>query len=237
MRGAFHLGKWYFDCVSPRGDCVIAYRARLRYGAVKLAYASLITRAHDDERSQSRSTLRSTPLPRTSAGAVSWAAPSIGLAATFRGTLADVERVLYETDQGRVMYACVLSRATADVHVGNRQPITGDGYVEHVSITVAPWSLPIDELRWGRFIGRTSSLMWIDWRGQHRRGFDDRARARAARRGGRRNRAVGSSRRHSELVSRPDPPFGRTQVARARRSAPPSRRRGPRLGDPRGRPT
>ncbi len=34
-------------------------------------------------------------------------------------------------------------------------------------MTVLPWEMPIDELRWGRWMSddATVSLVWIDWRG------------------------------------------------------------------------
>jgi hypothetical protein len=32
-------------------------------------------------------------------------------------------------------------------------------------MTVAPWRLPIRELRWGRFLTASDALVWIRWRG------------------------------------------------------------------------
>ncbi len=34
-------------------------------------------------------------------------------------------------------------------------------------MTIAPWSLPIRELRWGRAISDVASIVWIEWRGEH----------------------------------------------------------------------
>ena len=34
-------------------------------------------------------------------------------------------------------------------------------------MTLAPWKLPIQELRWGRFLSDSDSLVWIDWKGSH----------------------------------------------------------------------
>jgi hypothetical protein len=41
--------------------------------------------------------------------------------------------------------------------------------VEHLRLSLAPWRLPIHQLRWGRFINATDALVWIDWRGPHNR--------------------------------------------------------------------
>ena len=40
---AFELSKWYADCTSEEGDAVIIYHAELRWRAVTLYYASLLT--------------------------------------------------------------------------------------------------------------------------------------------------------------------------------------------------
>lgn len=34
-------------------------------------------------------------------------------------------------------------------------------------MTLAPWKLPIQELRWGRFLSDSDSLVWIDWKGSY----------------------------------------------------------------------
>jgi hypothetical protein len=39
------------------------------------------------------------------------------------------------------------------------------GYAEVLETDIPPWQLPINELRWGRAIGASSSVVWIDWRG------------------------------------------------------------------------
>jgi hypothetical protein len=41
--------------------------------------------------------------------------------------------------------------------------------VECLDLTIRPWSLPIDELRWGRLLTDTASAVWIDWRGREPR--------------------------------------------------------------------
>ena len=41
--------------------------------------------------------------------------------------------------------------------------LRGLGYAEHLSMTIPPWRLPIDTLRWGRFLSPERSVVWIDW--------------------------------------------------------------------------
>jgi hypothetical protein len=45
--------------------------------------------------------------------------------------------------------------------------LSGLGYAERLTLDLAPWRLPITELRWGRWIAADGgrSMVWIDWRG------------------------------------------------------------------------
>ncbi len=47
------------------------------------------------------------------------------------------------------------------------ETVHGIGYAEFLEMTIPPWKLPIDELRWGRFVSPTDSVVWIDWKGAH----------------------------------------------------------------------
>ena len=62
---------------------------------------------------------------------------------------------------------CVMPAADAVFRFDDGTEIRGLGYAEVMEVHVAPWRLPIDELRWGRFVGPKASAVWIDWRGSH----------------------------------------------------------------------
>jgi hypothetical protein len=62
-----------------------------------------------------------------------------------------------------------MPRARAEVSLADGSSVRGLGYAEHLTVTLAPWLLPIDELRWGRFLADDAALVWIDWRGPHTR--------------------------------------------------------------------
>jgi hypothetical protein len=46
------------------------------------------------------------------------------------------------------------------------QVYKGFGYAETLSLSIKPWNLPIDELRWGRFFSDTCTVIWINWKGK-----------------------------------------------------------------------
>ncbi len=152
MPPTFHLSKWYMDGVSGEGEVFVAYQARLRWGAVRLHYASVLDGC---------SSLRETPEPVWRGGALMWQAPALGVAAAWRALDPPVRELLLD---GACDWHCVVPRGRAEAHVGDRH-IVGLGYAEHLTVCVPPWRLPIEELRWGRFLSEADGEVWIEWSG------------------------------------------------------------------------
>jgi hypothetical protein len=174
--GAFQLTKWYLDCVADDGEVFIGYIARLGYGALSIAYASTL-RCAPPAPPEARSSLRGGsvsagspvggPSPELDGGAITWSCPALGVAGRWRGCAPPVERTILSTAGGGVVWRCVAPLAEAEISLPGGRQLRGLGYVERLTLTLAPWSMPIDELRWGRFLARDTSLIWIDWRGPH----------------------------------------------------------------------
>lgn len=45
----------------------------------------------------------------------------------------------------------------------------GKGYAEQLIMTVPAWKIPMDELRWGRFVSDENSMVWIELRKDERK--------------------------------------------------------------------
>lgn len=159
----FRLHKWYLDCVDARGDVVIVYAATLRWGVVRLTYSAVLGQLGG--RAIAATHMRRS-MPPTLAGDGIWLADDrLGVAGQWRGPRGMAERTLWQSPHGNVRWHCHLPQA--DVRLSYRgHQLRGTGYVEHLALDVAPWRLPIDELRWGRFHAGTRSLVWIEWRGR-----------------------------------------------------------------------
>ncbi len=54
------------------------------------------------------------------------------------------------------------------MQVGNHS-LEGLGYVERLDVSIKPWQLPFDDLRWGRFLSPTDVVIWIKWSGSTER--------------------------------------------------------------------
>ncbi|MDH3452554.1 MAG: hypothetical protein OEN20_09040 [Gammaproteobacteria bacterium] len=159
----FQLHKWYFDCVTDAGDVAILYRAGVRYGALRLHYGASLYKPAFGEPFH-RATLRPGNQAVTLGGVVEWRCPRLDLSGTWSGRSPGYERTLLDSREGLIHWHCVCPSGDAKVHIGDYQ-LHGSGYVEHLTLTVKPWRLPFDELRWGRWVGHVDSLLWIEWRG------------------------------------------------------------------------
>lgn len=172
----FRLSKWYLDVIGDDGALAIAYVARLGYGALSIDYASLLS-ADASGKVDTRTSLRRANDPVFDGARFAWAAPALSLAAQGIARAPSVAATLLESDAGSVVWTCHAPAADVLVTVDGRE-LRGLGYFEHVELTVPPWKLPLQELRWGRAISANDSVVWIDWR------EDGSSRARlAARRG------------------------------------------------------
>lgn len=162
MAGAFLLRKWYLDCVTDRGDTWIGYHAELRRGLLRLNYAASILNGVATDRVQ----IAGTRAPEASGDSIDWPAPRLGVSASFRRLHAPFSRLIFEDRSGAVWWNCVAPLMEGTVRL-RHEVLGGRGYAECLEMTIAPWELPIDELRWGRFCGLSESLTWIEWRDRH----------------------------------------------------------------------
>jgi hypothetical protein len=163
LAAPFHLTKWYLDCIGENRQVLIAYWAELRWRRLAGHYASAMF--FSDGRCSEHSSVRTVPAPRISGGNLQWSCDALGIRGEWRSLgLSPHPRVLFRNGCRILEWKCVQPLAEAKVRCGTRL-IGGYGYAECITLTLAPWELPIQELRWGRahFPGR--SAVWIDWTG------------------------------------------------------------------------
>ena len=152
------------DCVSEEGDVFIAYAASLRWKGLKINYSSTLRRQHDAQTEASTS-LKRFSAPEVSGDSIHWSSQALGVEAKWTALAQPIERTIFESDAGLVEWRCLHPKATAEVSTRDRRQLKGLGYVEHLTMSIPVWRLPIDELRWGRFLSDEDALVWIDWRG------------------------------------------------------------------------
>lgn len=152
--------------MSNAGDVFIGYAAALRWRSLVIHYSSILQQLNG-EATKVKTSLHKISAPTISGTSLCWVSPHLGVEGNWQATAAPLERTLFESDIGSIEWHCLQPCSRVEICVGDQQPINGLGYVEHISISIPPWRLPIDELRWGRFLSETDALVWIDWRGLH----------------------------------------------------------------------
>lgn len=159
---SFKLSKWYLDCVTLTGDTLIAYSGTARWGKLRLHYSSTLETA--DERIVERYSLRPPLNPVVTDSIVSWQSKTLKISGSWEKLSPGVNETIYRESDGVIEWDCRMPLARAKI--GDRQ---GLGYVENLTMTIPPWKLPIQTLRWGRFTSPTDWLTWIDWEGDYSR--------------------------------------------------------------------
>lgn len=160
----FHLGKWYLDLVTPDGTAVICYAARLRWGPLRLRYASILV-APPRAETEEAATVRRVERPGIDRDILRWRSGPLDVQGEWRRRRPAIRETLQRDGAGAVRWSCRMPLADAEVQWGGRR-FAGLGYVESLGLTIPPTQLPFRTLRWGRHLSRDHCLIWIDWTGE-----------------------------------------------------------------------
>ncbi len=156
-----HLEKYYVDVVSADGSGCIGYAARFGGLAATVA-ATLRWDGELGNAARQQRTLRGR-LPAEVDDGLNWECASLKISGYWSAAEpTDQEHVLWSDARGAVRWRVLASRAQVNGHI-HGHPFSGRGYAEKLTVTVAPWHLPLDALRWGRFVSPDHSAVWIEW--------------------------------------------------------------------------
>lgn len=164
--GNFSLTKWYLDVVAQDGSVAISYWADIRWKSVRHSFCGLLLRPADGDASPWRFIARRVAPPRRDALGVRWEANPLELSAEFARREPSFDHRLLENTEGTIDWHCEVPRADVRIRIGNTV-LEGTGYAERLELTLLPWRIPADDIRWGRFLAADTSIVWIDWRGSH----------------------------------------------------------------------
>ena len=162
------LSKWYMDCVAGDGTVFMGYSGTVRWRSLSLGYASIMTYPNDPG-SPARFSLRDNPPPQNEGGTLLWNVPRFGLEGIWRSVVPPVHLDMLRTEIGSIGWHCTQPMAAAEVAIGPIRHFKGYGYAENLLVSIKPWQIPINVLRWGRFISDKDSVVWIDWKGSEPR--------------------------------------------------------------------
>jgi hypothetical protein len=160
----FSLFKWYLDCVTDEGEAFVGYSASLRWKVLSLEYSSILIRRSKGE-ILAKSTLHGGRYPEVTGDSVRWDCPSLKLKGEWKARQQPISHTVFGSSDIPLNWWCLQPHAVAEISVGDIGTFRGFGYVDYLNLPDQPWKLPLDELRWGRYLSETDSIIWMDFKG------------------------------------------------------------------------
>lgn len=157
----FELEKWYFDITNDSGEVFIGYAANLKWGKISFGYNGYLLKTIKNQVT-SNSSFGKYLEPHHTISTVAWKT-AFGNG-TWNVKKYRIVETLLHSGAGNIEWDCISPNSLATFEMGGK-PISGNGYVEKIKMTLPPWKLPIRQLIWGRYLSEKQSIIWIEWKG------------------------------------------------------------------------
>ncbi len=152
------------DCVDQSGNCFILYSATVKLLLFKINYAAFIFSDAFNIVTE-RSSLHKGVVTSHNQQ-LTYFNKYLKINGSWEKAENPVEALLYNNANGIVNWNCHHPLSISHIHYNDRS-FSGLGYVETLFLSIKPWLLPIDELRWGRFLAPGVAITWIQWAGEN----------------------------------------------------------------------
>ena len=160
--GNFHLDKWFLDFVGENGEAMIFYSARLTWHGLSTSYTSWL-RYDTESGVQQNSRFRNVQLPQRQDQLIIWNDKRFGVSGTWEPLAPRIQARLFDSEEGFLDWDCFQPASKVRLRINDRD-LEGKGYAEQLILTVPPWKIPMDELRWGHFGSDENNIVWIELR-------------------------------------------------------------------------
>jgi hypothetical protein len=165
--GNLHLDKWFLDFVGENGEAMIFYVAKLTWHGWSVPYTSWLRYdAASGVRLKSR--FRNVQKPLLNDNMITWSDTKFGVSGTWEPLANRIEARIFDSGEGYLDWKCYQPASKVQLKIYNTV-LEGVGYAEQLILTVPPWKIPMDELRWGRFSSDENNIVWIELREQDKR--------------------------------------------------------------------
>lgn len=163
----FFLDKWFLDFTAESGEIMIFYAAKLRWFGLEVPYFSRICKLPGMEVAQI-SRYKNVNFPTVENDVIFWNDPTLNVSGEWKAAANSIRTKLFESPQGSLDWHCRQPASCVQLKM-NDQLFSGTGYAEQLTLTVAPWKIPMNELRWGRFVSEAHSAVWVELRDDNTR--------------------------------------------------------------------
>jgi hypothetical protein len=167
IRPYFQLSKWFLDYTSDDGNAMIFYAAEMRWHRFTARYTSWMNHSPVTG-TQCSTRFTSVKMPLSEDNVITWSDSKFGVSGTWISAEKPVSARLFESGEGFLDWNCFQPKSIVRLAIGNKV-MEGLGYAEQLVLTAMPWNIPMDELRWGRYVSAKNSLVWIELREKERK--------------------------------------------------------------------
>ena len=163
-KSGFFLEKTYMDYTDPAGNSFILYSASLHYYFLQFNYSGFIFSDENNQITKQKS-IHKSHLTNGN-GQLSFSNRHFGITGSWSDAGPPISSQLYKNSSGTVYWNCHHPLAICQISFQNRA-YSGLGYAETLILSIKPWRLPMDALRWGRFTADGVYVVWIQWTGAY----------------------------------------------------------------------
>lgn len=158
----FHLDKWFLDFIGENREAMIFYAANLTWHGLSVSYTSWLQ--YDVTHGvRLKSRFRNVQMPKKEENLIIWGDLKFGVSGTWRSLENMIQARIFDSEEGFLDWKCFQPASKVQLKINNRV-LEGRGYAEQLILTVPPWKIPMDELRWGRFGSVETNIVWIELR-------------------------------------------------------------------------
>jgi hypothetical protein len=163
----FHLDKWFLDFVSDAGEAMIFYAAKLNWRGLEVGYTSWL---HQSEALgvKHRSRMQKIHMPEQTDRQITWEDDRFGVKGTWDPLASPLQARLFDSEKGYLDWNCFQPASRVKLNIDGKI-LEGRGYAEQLILTAAPWHIPMQELRWGRFGSDSDQMVWIELRDEEKK--------------------------------------------------------------------
>lgn len=158
----FRLEKWFLDCVTEDGNCFIIYATELIWSRWHITFSSLLN-YHISNGLFYKSKIGNGHFPEKINQEISWRDKYFKISGIWKGKSESLHETLFENKTGCLNWNCYQPLANVSINF-NKNKYDGFGYIEKLTLNTVPWNIPMDELRWGRFLSKEFHIVWIEYK-------------------------------------------------------------------------
>jgi hypothetical protein len=158
------ISRWHLDCIAVDGDFFVGEAVSIRWKKLHINLVSGITGFANQIEHRATVVFKEV-FPSEVGPELNWNCPPLMVRGTWEALAPKFEQALFADENQMVQWRCVAPRAKVSLQLGDSRTMSGVGYADHVIVTADKWTVPINEIRFGRYLTDRESFIWIDLAG------------------------------------------------------------------------